>query len=127
MILKGTIVDCFDNSGCKRIKVIQLYSNKYNKAGEGFRVVLHVFNPNRNKLIKKKHYTVACIGVKQFKHRVCDYIIGFPENAIIMLTDNCKKLLGTRVYGVMQRECCKLKKYEPTLVHKIMLLSRCVI
>lgn len=127
MILKGSILECFDNSGCKTVKVVQLYSNKFNRTGEGFRVVLHKFNPNRNKLVKKKHYTVACIGVNQIMQRVCDYAIGFPDNAILMLSDNCKKLLGTRVYGVMQREALKLKKYENSLVHKIILLSRRVI
>lgn len=127
MILKGSIIACYDNSGGKTIKVIQLYSTLSNRAGEGFRSVLCVFNPNKNKLQNKKHYTAGCIGVQQITHRGCDNTISFCKNAVIMLSDNCKKLLGTRIYGAIQKECEKLNKYEHAMFQKIVLLSRFVI
>lgn len=127
MLLKGSIVFCYDNSGCSSFKVLQLYTNKNNHAGEGFRGVMHVFNPERNKLQKKKHYTVACIGVKQYTQRACDYFIYFGDNAIIMMNDACKKLLGTRIYGVIQRESLRLVKFDTSLVHKMILLSRYIL
>jgi ribosomal protein L14 len=53
--------------------------------------------------------------------------IQFPDNAILMLSDNKKKLLGTRIYGSLQREALRIKKLEEALVQKIVLLSRFVI
>jgi hypothetical protein len=44
-----------------------------------------------------------------------------------MLSDNKKKLLGTRIYGSLQREALRIKKLEEALVQKIVLLSRFVI
>lgn len=127
MLLKGSIVFCYDNSGCSSFKVLQLYTNKNNHAGEGFRGVLHKFNPDRNKLQKKKHYTVACVGVKQYTQRFSDYGIWFGSNAILMMNDSCSKLLGTRIFGAIQRESLRLMKYDTTLVHKMILLSRFII
>jgi len=127
MLLKGSIVFCYDNSGCNSLKIVQLYSTLTNRGGESFRGVLHIFNPNKNKLQRKKHYTVSCIGVNQYTQRKNGYNIQFPDNAIIMLTDNLKKLLGTRIYGTLQREALRIKKIEESLVQKIVLLSRYLI
>lgn len=127
MLLKGSIVFCYDNSGCNSFKIVQLYSTLTNRGGESFRGVLHVFNPNKNKLQRKKHYVVACIGVIQYTQRKSSDLIQFPDNAILMLSDNKKKLLGTRIYGTLQREALRIKKLEEALVQKIVLLSRFVI
>jgi len=97
LLLKGSIVWCVDNSGCGSIKIIQLYSNLINHGGECFRGVLKDFNPNKNKLVKKKHYTVACLGTNVYVHRFCEYLINFPLNAILMLTDLKNKLMGSRI------------------------------
>lgn len=127
MLLKGSIIFCRDNSGAKKLKVLQLYTNKYNHAGEGIRCVMRLFNPERNKLQKKKHYTVGCIGVLQYTQRFSGYAIHFCKNAIIMFNDSCTKLLGTRIYGVIQREALRLKTYDSSLVHKMILLARFII
>lgn len=127
MLLKGSIVFCYDNSGCNSFKIVQLYSTLTNRGGESFRGVLCLFNPNKNKLQRKKHYIVACIGVNQYTQRKTGDNIQFPDNAILMLSDNKKKLLGTRIYGSLQREALRIKKLEEALVQKIVLLSRFVI
>lgn len=127
MLLKGSFVYCFDNSGGNSLKIIQLYTEAVNRGGEGFRCVLHLFDPNKNKLQRKKHYTVACIGVEQYTQRKTGDNIQYPGNAIIMLSDNTKKLLGTRIYVGLQREAMRIKKIEEALVQKIVLLARFVI
>lgn len=126
MILKGSIIECYDNSGCDRLKVIQLYSKHISHAGELIRGVLHKFDPAKNKLQRKKHYTVACIGVKQNTFRHCDYMVRFYDNKILMLSDNRKKLLGTRIYGPIQREL-RILNVEMHVIHKIILLSRFIV
>jgi ribosomal protein L14 len=126
MILKGSIVNCFDNSGCGTLKVIQLYSKQISHAGELIRGVLHKFDPLKNKLQRKKHYTVICIGVKQYTFRRSDYLIRFTHNKILMLADNGKKLLSTRVFGPVQREI-KLMLVDSSVMHKVILLSRYII
>jgi ribosomal protein L14 len=126
MLLKGSIIDCLDNSGCDKLKIIQLYSNKLSHAGEDLRGVLNVFNPEKNKL-QKKHYKVACITVRQYTKRFSDYLVRMAYNGILMLTDNCKKLIGTRIFGPLQREAVRLVKLDTSLVHKMILLSRYVL
>lgn len=126
MILKGSIIDCFDNSGCDTLKVIQLYSKHISHAGELIRGVLHKFDPAKNKLQRKKHYTVICMAVRQYTFRHSDYMVRFLHNKVLLVSDNGKKLLGTRIYGPIQREL-RLMKIDMSVMHKIILLSRYIV
>lgn len=126
MILKGSIIECYDNSGCDRLKIIQIYSKHISHAGELIRGVLHKFDPAKNKLQRKKHYTVVCCGVRQISYRLSDHLVQFYDNKILMVSDNGKKLLGTRIYGPIQREL-RLMKIDMGVMHKIILLSRFII
>lgn len=127
MLLKGSIVWIMDNSGGATFKVLQLYSELMDNAGECFRGVLKKFNPNKNKLAKKKHYSVACLGTLVPVHRLCDNIINFPINSVIMLNDLKSKLLGSRIWGAMVREALRLVGLEQSLIQRIVLLSRIVL
>ena len=126
MLLKGSIIDCFDNSGCGTLKIIQLYSKKICHSGEFLRGVLHKFDPSKNKLQRKKHYMVICFGVVQNIHRQIDYTLKFFQNKIIMVSEKLKRLLGTRIFGPIQRELRKLR-IDFSVYHKIVLLSRYIL
>lgn len=126
MLLKGAIVRGGDNSGCNRFKIIQLYSKKISHAGEIVRGVLHKFDPHKNKLQAKKHYMVVCSVVRQYTYRQNGYMVRFSENKVLMVADNFKKLLSTRIFGPIQREMRKMR-IDPSVMHRIVLFSRRVI
>lgn len=126
MLLKGSIVRGGDNSGCGTFKIIQLYSKKITHAGEIIRGVLHKFDPNKNKLQSKKHYMVICSVVRQPTYRHNAYTVRFSLNKVLMVADNFKKLLSTRIFGPIQRELRNMK-IDPSVMHRIVLFSRRVI
>lgn len=116
-----------DNSGGGSLKIIQLYSKLRDHGSECFRGVLAKFNPNKNKLAKKKHYSVACLGTNVPIHRDMGYMVGYPLNSVVMLNDLKTKLLGSRIWGVMIREALRLVGLEKALIQRIVLLVRVVL
>jgi ribosomal protein L14 len=126
MVLKGTILRCVDNSGCGSVKVIQLYSCCLCHAGELVRCVMHKFNPNRNKLQKSKHYMVAFLAALREFIRMCAQMIWSAIHKIVLISENQKRLLGTRINGIIQRESRDIG-LEMSVLHRIILFARLII
>lgn len=117
MLLKLATVWGSDNSGCSSAKVLQLYTNQLSHAGEMIKVVMKRFD-KRRKLQPKRKYLVIPISLTQMMKRKRGDIYKFLKNRIVMLADNMKKLLGTRIYGPSIKEVRKIP-VERSIIQKI--------
>lgn len=72
----------------------------------------------RRKLQPKKKYLVIPISLTQMMQRRRGDMYKFNINRIIMLTDNMKRLLGTRIYGPSIKEVRKIP-LERSILQKI--------
>lgn len=117
MLLKLATLWGTDNSGCSSAKLIQLFSNQICHSGELVKVVMKRFD-KRRKLQPKKKYLVIPISLTQMMQRRRGDMYKFNINRIIMLTDNMKRLLGTRIYGPSIKEVRKIP-LERSILQKI--------
>lgn len=69
---------------------------------------------------------VICSVVRQPTYRHNAYTVRFSLNKVLMVADNFKKLLSTRIFGPIQRELRNMK-IDPSVMHRIVLFSRRVI
>lgn len=105
MVQHRSILNVADNSGAKRIQVIQPLGGsgkRKTKLGEMFVAVVKLADPNG---AVKTHEIVRAVLVrakKEYRREDGSYI-KFDENAAVIV-DNDKNLRATRVFGPIARE-----------------------
>lgn len=107
MIQLRSVLSVADNSGAKRIRVIQVYGGSSRRfGGVGDMVIASVIAADTTGTIKKgeKVRAVVVRTRKEFRRASGEYI-RFDENAaVIVQARNNKEPIGTRVFGPIARE-----------------------
>ncbi len=107
MIQLRTVLAIADNSGAKKIRVIQVYGGSRRRfGGVGDMVIGSVIDADANGTIKKGEKVRAVIvrTAKEQRRDSGEYI-RFDENAaVIIQARNNKEPVGTRVFGPIARE-----------------------
>lgn len=107
MIQLRTVLAIADNSGAKRIRVIQVYGGAKRKfGGVGDMVIASVIAADANGTVKKGEKVRAVIVRTAKEHRrPSGEYIRFDENAaVIVQARTNKEPVGTRVFGPIARE-----------------------
>lgn len=107
MIQLKTVLAIADNSGAKRIRVIQVYGGSKRKFGTvGDMVIGSVIAADAAGTIKKGEKVRAVIvRTRKEQRRDSGEYIRFDENAaVIVQARNNKEPIGTRVFGPIARE-----------------------
>jgi large subunit ribosomal protein L14 len=107
MIQLRTVLNVADNSGAKKIRVIQIYGGSNRKFGSvGDVVMASVINadPSGN-LRKGEKVRAVIVRTTKEKRRITGEYLRFDDNAavVIQARDN-KEPVGTRVFGPVARE-----------------------
>jgi large subunit ribosomal protein L14 len=107
MIQLRTVLAIADNSGAKKIRVIQVYGGSRRRfGGVGDMVIASVISADANGTVKKGEKVRAVIvrTAKEQRRDSGEYI-RFDENAaVIIQARNNKEPVGTRVFGPIARE-----------------------
>lgn len=107
MVYKQTKLKIVDNSGAKLIKIFHLLkyvlSQKYSISGDIALGSVKKYKANK-KIIKKQICTSLIITSKKNILRKSGNFIKFDETRGILLTRDCKKLVGTRFFGPISKE-----------------------
>ncbi len=107
MIQLRTVLNVADNSGAKKIRVIQVYGGSYRRFGSvGDVVIASVISADPSGNLKKGEKVRAVIvRTAKEKRRATGEYLRFDDNAavIIQARDN-KEPVGTRVFGPVARE-----------------------
>ena len=107
MIQLRSVIPVADNSGAKRIRVIQVYGGSQRRfGGVGDMVIASVIAADAKGTVKKGEKVRAVIvRTKKETRRASGEYLRFDENAavIIQSRDN-KDPVGTRVFGPIARE-----------------------
>ena len=107
MIQLRSVLNVADNSGAKKIRVIQVYGGSQRKFGTvGDIVVASVISADPNGTVKKGEKVRAVIvRTSKEKRRDSGEYLRFDDNAavVIQARDN-KEPVGTRVFGPIARE-----------------------
>jgi ribosomal protein L14 len=96
MVYKHSILPIIDNTGIRKVKVIQVYRHKRALPGD---IVLTTIRTKRRvkKYVKKKINNVFVIGVKRMLYRARGaYFLRLVRNQGIVLGADNEKILGTR-------------------------------
>lgn len=104
MVQKQTMLEVADNSGARKVMVIQIYggSNKRTaKIGDRVLVTVKEALPN-TKAEKGKKYKAVIVRQKRTLQRK-DSAIRFDKNACVLINENGDPV-GTRVFGPVARE-----------------------
>ena len=107
MIQLRSVLAIADNSGAKRIRVIQVYGGSSRKfGGVGDLVVASVIAADTVGTLKKGEKVRAVIvRTTKEKRRASGEYIRFDDNAaVIVQARNNKEPVGTRVFGPIARE-----------------------
>jgi large subunit ribosomal protein L14 len=106
MIQLRSILNVADNSGAKKVGVIQVLGGSKRRYGQlGDIVVVSVKEAEPRKTVKKKEVLKAVI-VRQrnnFRRKDGSYV-RFDENAIVILEGASKEPKGGRIFGPIPRE-----------------------
>jgi large subunit ribosomal protein L14 len=107
MIQLKTVLAIADNSGAKRIRVIQVYGGSRRRfGGVGDMVIGSVIAADANGTVKKGEKVRAVIvRTRKEQRRASGEYIRFDENAaVIVQARSNKEPIGTRVFGPIARE-----------------------
>ncbi len=107
MIQLKSVLAVADNSGAKRIRVIQVYGGSRRKFGTvGDMVVASVIAADANGTVKKgEKVRAVVVRTTKEQRRASGEYIRFDENAaVIIQARNNKEPVGTRVFGPIARE-----------------------
>ena len=106
MIQLRTILNVADNSGAKKVGVIQVLGGTHHRYGQlGDVIVVSVKEVEPRKTVKKKEILKAVI-VRQrnnFRRKDGSYV-RFDENAVVILEGASKEPKGGRIFGPIPRE-----------------------
>ena len=107
MIQLKSVIAVADNSGAKRIRVIQVYGGSRRRFGYvGDMVIGSVIAADANGTLKKGEKVRAVIvRTRKEQRRASGEYIRFDENAAVVIqARNNKEPVGTRVFGPIARE-----------------------
>lgn len=107
MIQLRSVLNVADNSGAKKIRVIQVYGGSRRRfGGVGDIVVASVISADSNGTVKKGEKVRAVIvRTSKEKGRASGEYLRFDDNAaVIIQARNNKEPVGTRVFGPIARE-----------------------
>ena len=107
MIQLKSVLNVADNSGAKKIRVIQVYGGSRRKfGGVGDMVIASVIAADTNGTLKKGEKVRAVIvRTSKEQKRTSGEYIRFDENAaVIVQARNNKEPVGTCVFGPIARE-----------------------
>lgn len=107
MIQLRTVLAVADNSGAKKIRVIQVYGGSKRKFGYvGDMVSASVIDADPQSAIKKGSKVQAVIvRTRKEKRRVTGEYIRFDDNAAVIVESRANPIpVGTRVFGPVSRE-----------------------
>lgn len=107
MIQLKSVLAVADNSGAKKIRVIQVYGGSRRKFGAvGDMVVASVIAADANGTVKKgEKVRAVVVRTTKEQRRASGEYIRFDENAaVIIQARNNKEPVGTRVFGPIARE-----------------------
>lgn len=93
---------CFDNSGVKEVKCINILDSKYIQPGSLLLVSLRKLKKNRNKkkkLKKGQMYRAIVIRLCCLIKRFTSVIISYDVNGVILFKKHDLVPLGTRIFG----------------------------
>lgn len=114
MIQLRSVLKVADNSGAKKLRVIQVYGGSKRKFGYvGDMVSASVIAAEKNSSLPKGSKVQAVIvRTRKEKRRPTGEYIRFDDNAAVVIESRTKKQpLGTRVFGPIAREV-KLRGYN---------------
>lgn len=107
MIQLRSIIDVADNTGAKKLAVIQVYGRSNRKIAQlGDIVTCSVKKADPNGLVKTHEMVKAVlVRTKKEKKRSDGSYIRFDDNAVVIIT-NVKDRIpkGTRIFGPVSRE-----------------------
>jgi large subunit ribosomal protein L14 len=108
MIQKGTCFKVIDNSGAKKaccIHVVGGYRKRYGKIGDIIVVSIKSLRSKRREVSKIKKGDVVkalIVKTKVYQPSYSYELISYFENSVVLL-NNQNKLLGTRIFGPIQK------------------------
>jgi ribosomal protein L14 len=107
MVYKHSVISVVDNTGIKKVKVIQVYNQK--RGRPGFTLLTTVNKKKKvKKYVKKKVNYSFLISAKTiiFRTKGAYFLRLFKNQAVVLGADN-EKLLGTRHKGFLTLESKK--------------------
>ncbi len=107
MIQLRSVLKVADNSGAKKIRVIQVYGGSKRRFGHvGDMLIGSVIEAEKNSNIKKGEKVRAVIVRTRKEHRRPNgEYIRFDDNAAVVIESRTRNLpIGTRVFGPIARE-----------------------
>ena len=107
MIQLRTVLSVADNSGARKIRVIQVYGGSKRRFGYvGDIIIGSVIDADPNSAVKKGSLVRAIIvRTKKEKRRNSGEYIRFDDNAAVVLENlESKNPIGTRIFGPIARE-----------------------
>ena len=105
MIQMQTMLDAADNSGAKRVMCIKVLGGshrRYASVGDIIKVSIKEALP-RSKVKKGDVYNAVVVRTKKGIRRQDGSLIKFDSNAVVLL-NNQKQPIGTRIFGPIARE-----------------------
>ena len=105
MIQMQTMLDAADNSGAKRVmcvKVLGGSKRRYAGIGDVIKVTVKEAIP-RGKVKKGELYDAVVVRTRHGVRRSDGSLIRFDGNAVVLL-DNQRQPIGTRIFGPVTRE-----------------------
>ena len=105
MIQMQTMLDAADNSGAKRVmcvKVLGGSKRRYAGIGDVIKVTIKEAIP-RGKVKKGELYDAVVVRTRHGVRRSDGSLIRFDGNAVVLL-DNQRQPIGTRIFGPVTRE-----------------------
>lgn len=109
MIQKGSYLRVIDNSGAKKaccIHVLGGYRKRYAKTGDIIVASIKSLRSKRRDTSKVKKGDIIkalIVKTKVYRPSYSQECIAYIENAVVLL-NNQYKLLGTRIFGPVQKE-----------------------
>ncbi len=97
-----TVLDVADNSGARRVMCIKVPKGKTANIGDVIKVTVKEAIP-RGKVKKGEVLTAVIVRSRKGVRRQDGAIIRFDSNAVVLL-NNQKQPIGTRVFGPVTRE-----------------------
>jgi large subunit ribosomal protein L14 len=115
MIQLKTNLSVSDNSGAKEVTCIKVLGNSnysHAKLGNFILVSVQKLRAKGNKKVSKGEICLALIiRTKKESHNFEGSSIKFSTNSVILLTKT-KKILGTRIFGVLPKKLKQKKKLK---------------
>jgi large subunit ribosomal protein L14 len=107
MIQLKSVLVIADNSGAKKVRVIQVYGgSKRRFGGVGDMVIASVIDADANGTLKKgEKIRAVVVRTRKEQRRASGEYVRFDENAaVVVQARNNKEPVGTRVFGPIARE-----------------------